>query len=156
MVRSIQAGARMLFYLSVEDKMNPKDIVDGWAMASCETLERLDVEAHMDLISKDVKVYGLADKEYVDYNFWREQVKEQFSQGMVKSVRYYLHAVRADSDSLILFTAIEYLTDATGKEHESPLEVALAKEEDGVWRVIQEKVLTEDQAQTAGLLAVLH
>ena len=123
-------------------------------MASCETLERLDVAAHMDLISKDVKVFGLANHEFVDYNFWHNQVKEQFSQGLVKSVRYYLHAVRADSDSLVLFTAIEYLTDKDGKEHESHLEVALAKEDDGVWRVIQEKVLTQDEAQTAGLLAL--
>ena len=135
--------------------MNPSDIVDGWAMASCETLERRDVEAHMDLISKDVKVYGLANHEFVDYNFWLTQVKEQFSQGLVKSVRYYLHSVRADSDALILFTAIEYLTDQDNQEHESPIEVALAKEADGVWRVIQEKVLTQDQAQTAGL-TTLH
>ena len=135
-------------------KMNPSDIVNGWAMASCETLERRDVEAHMDLISKDVKVYGLANHEFVDYNFWHNQVKEQFNQEQVKSVRYYLHAVRADSDTLILFTAIEYLTDKDGIEHESPLEVALAKEEDGVWRVIQQKVLTQDEAQTAGLVSL--
>jgi len=135
--------------------MTPSEIVDGWAIASCETLERRDIEAHMNLISKDVKVYGLANHEYVDYNFWHNQVDEQFSQGLVKSVRYYLHAVRADSDSLILFTAIEYLTDKDGSEHESPLEVALAREEDGVWRVIQEKVLTNDEAQAAGLV-ILH
>lgn len=134
--------------------MNPSDIVTGWAMASCETLERRDVEAHMDLISRDVKVYGLANQDSVDYTFWHQQVREQFSQGLVRSVRYDLHAVRADSDSLILFTAIEYLTDNQGTEHESPIEVALAKEPDGVWRVIQEKVLSRDEAQAAGLTAL--
>ncbi len=135
--------------------MDANDVVSGWAMASCETLGRRDVEAHMDLISKEVKVFGLANHEFVDYNFWRNQIEEQFSQGLVKSVRYYLHSVRADSDSLILFTAIEYLTDKDGMEHESPIEVGIAKEEDGVWRVIHQKVLTNDEAQTAGL-TVLH
>jgi len=134
--------------------MTPEEIVNAWALASCETLEQHDIKAHMGLISKEVKVYGLANHEFVDYNFWHNQVKEQFSQGLVKSLRYYLHSMRADSDSLILFTAMEYLTDKDGKEHESPLEVALAKEEDGVWRVIQEKVLTEDEARTAGLMVV--
>lgn len=133
--------------------MNPSDIVDGWAMASCETLERRDVEGHMDLVSKDVKVYGLANHDSVDYNFWFDQVKEQFSQGFIKSVRYYLHAVRQDSDDLILFTAVETLVDSGGNEHESPIEVALAKEQDGVWRVVQQKVLTQDEANTAGLSA---
>ena len=134
--------------------MTPEEIVNAWALASCETLEQHDIEAHMNLISKEVKVYGLANHEFVDYNFWHNQVKEQFSQGLVKTLRYYLHSMRADSDSLILFTAIEYLTDKDGKEHESNLEGALAKEEDGVWRVIQEKVLTEDEARTAGLMVV--
>ncbi len=132
--------------------MNPEDIINTWALASCKTLEDGDVEAHMNLISKEVKVYGLANHDFVDYNFWHTQVSEQFAQGLVVSARYYLHSFRADSDSLIIFTAIEYLSDKDGNQHETPLEVVLSKEDDGVWRVLQEKILNDDEAKTAGVI----
>ena len=132
--------------------MNPEDIINDWALASCETLEDGDVEAHMNLISKQVQVYGLANHDVVDYNFWHTQVSEQFTQGMVVSARYYLHSFRSDSDSQIIFTAIEYLTDKDGNQHETPIEVVLSKEDDGVWRVLQEKILNDDEAKAAGVI----
>lgn len=131
--------------------MTPEEIINAWAEASCKTLQDRDVEAHMDLISRSVKVYGLANHEYIDYNFWLTQVKEQFAEGLLASARYYLHSFRAESDSLIVFTAMEYLTDKDGKEDASPLEIVLFKEEDGVWRVTQQKVLTQSEAEMAGL-----
>lgn len=131
--------------------MNAGRIAEQWALACCETLERRDIDGHMNLISKQVKVFGLADFEFVDYNFWRNQVQEQFADGMVTSLRYYLHSVKINSETQISFTAIEYLTDKDGKEHENPLLVVLSKEEDGEWRAIEEKILTEDEAQAAGL-----
>ena len=131
--------------------MNPEKIINDWALASCETLENRDVEGHMNLISKQVKVYGLANHEFVDYKFWETQVKEQFSEGLVTSARYYLNSFRVENESLLVFTALEYLIEKDGNEHETPLEVVLFKEEDGVWRVTQQKILTKDEAQTAGL-----
>lgn len=105
----------------------------------------------MNLVSKQVKVFGLADFEFVDYNFWLTQVQEQFAGGLVTAVRYYLNAVKADSDTQVSFTAMEYLTDKDGQEHENPLLVVLAKEPDGAWRVIEQKILTQQEAQDAGL-----
>lgn len=134
--------------------MNPEEIIQTWSLACCQTLEERDIDAHMDLISKQVKVYGLAEHEFVDYNFWHNQVSEQFSKGLVKSLRYYLNSMRVESDSQIIFTAIEYITDQEDKEHENSLEVVLTKEADGFWRVTQEKILTEDEARQAGLLTV--
>ncbi|WP_462320777.1 hypothetical protein [Halochromatium sp.] len=131
--------------------MNAGEIVQAWALACCQTLETQDIEGHMNLISKQIKVFGLADFDFVDYNFWQNQVQEQFANGLVTSLRYYLHSVRTDSENQISFTAIEYLTDKDGREHENPLLVVLSKEPDGVWRATEEKILTEDQARAAGL-----
>lgn len=133
------------------DTLTAGEIANEWALACCETLERRDIEGHMDLISRRVKVYGLANLDVVDYHFWLRQVQEQFAAGVVTSVRYYLHAVKVDSDTQLRLTAIEYLTDKDGNEHESPLLITLSKEEDGVWRATEEKILTKDEAQTAGL-----
>ena len=105
----------------------------------------------MNLISKQVKVFGLADLEFVDYNFWLKQVQEQFAGGMVTSLRYYLNAVKVDSETQISITAIEYLTNKEGEEHENPLLLVLSKEADGVWRVIEEKILDQEEAKAAGL-----
>ncbi len=132
--------------------MNPAEIAQAWSLACCETLEKRDLDAHMNLISKQVKVFGLADFDSIDYHFWRNQLTQQFANDTVSSVRYYINAVKADSDSLIKFTAIEYLTDKEGKEHENPLLIVLEKEADDVWRVIEEKILTNEEARTAGLV----
>lgn len=43
------------------DTKTAGEIAHEWALACCETLERRDAEGHMDLISKRVKVYGLAN-----------------------------------------------------------------------------------------------
>ena len=131
--------------------MNAGEIAKAWALACCETLERRDIEAHMNLISKQVKVFGLADFEFVDYNFWLKQVQDQFASDMVTSLRYYLSAVKVDSETQISFTAIEYLTDKEGQEHENPLLVVLSKEADGIWRAIEEKILDKEEARAARL-----
>lgn len=131
--------------------MNAGEIAEAWALACCETLARRDTDGHMNLISKQVKVFGLADFDVVDYHFWRNQVREQFANGMVTALRYYLHSVKVNSDTQISFTAIEYLTDKDGTEHENPLLVVLSKEGDGDWRATEEKILTKDEAQAAGL-----
>ncbi|MCF8016756.1 MAG: hypothetical protein K9L65_13895 [Chromatiaceae bacterium] len=133
------------------DSMTAGEIANDWALACCETLERRDIEGHMNLISRRVKVYGLANLDVVDYHFWLQQVQEQFAAGLVTSLRYYLNAVKVDSDTQLRLTAIEYLTDKDGSEHESPLLITLCKEADGVWRATEEKILTKDEAQTAGL-----
>ena len=132
--------------------MNAGEIAEAWALACCETLERHDLDGHMNLISRQVQVFGLADLDVVDYNFWRKQVQEQFAGGLVTSLSYYLNSIKAESDILIKFTAMEYLTDNAGEKHENPLLVVLAKEEDGFWRAIEEKILDKEEAQTAGLI----
>jgi len=132
--------------------MNAGEIAEAWALACCETLERRDLDGHMNLISRQVQVFGLADHDVVDYNFWLKQLQEQFAGGVVTSLSYYLNSVKAESDSLIKFTAMESLTDNAGEKHENPLLVVLAKEEDGVWRVIEEKILDKEEAQAAGLI----
>lgn len=133
------------------DTIEAGEIAEEWALACCETLERRDVEGHMNLISKRVKVYGLANVDVVEFDFWLRQVQEQFSAGTVTSLRYDLNAVKADSDTQIRFTAVEYLADAEGKERETPLVITLCKESDGVWRATEETILTRDQALAAGL-----
>ncbi len=132
--------------------MNASKIVEAWALACCETLERHDLDGHMNLISRHVQVFGLADHDVVDYNFWLKHLQEQFAGGVVTSLSYYLNSIKADSDSLIKFTAIECLTDNTGEKHENPLLIVLANEEDRVWRAIEEKILDKDEAQAAGLI----
>jgi len=132
--------------------MNAVEIAETWALACCETLEKRDLNGHMNLISRQVQVFGLADHDVVDYNFWLKQVQEQFADGLVTSLSYYLNSIKAESDSLIKFTAMEYLTDSAGKKYENPLLVVLAKEEDGVWRAIEEKILDMEEVKAAGMV----
>lgn len=39
--------------------MNPLEIIRDWMIACCKTINEYDHAGHMNLISKDVKVFGI-------------------------------------------------------------------------------------------------
>ncbi len=121
--------------------MNPEEIIQQWMDDSRETLKNYDVEGHLNLISKDVIVHGVPELNTIDYKDWSAQVHHEFAERMIKSVDFDGMRIRAKNDSEIMFTTLETITATDGKELQNRLEVVLLKEEDGQWRVVQERLL---------------
>ena len=110
-----------------------------------ETANKLDFDAHMNLISKNVSVYGVPDFEVITYDDWFNQCKHEFDNKLLKKVSYQGLNILAETPSRIMFKSIETVEGNDGSTNTSGIEFIIQKEEDGQWRVAQERILPEDE-----------
>lgn len=110
-----------------------------------ETANNLDFDAHMNLISKNVSVYGVPDFEVITYDDWFNQCKHEFDNKLLKKVSYQGLNILAETPSRIMFKSIETVEGSDGSTNTSGIEFIIQKEEDGQWRVAQERILPEDE-----------
>ncbi len=113
-----------------------------------ETANDLDFDAHMNLISKDVSVYGVPDFEVITYDDWFRQCKHEFENKLLKKVSYQGLSVLAETPERIMFKSIETIEGSDGSSNTSGVEFIIQKEDDGQWRVGQERILPEDELES--------
>jgi hypothetical protein len=121
--------------------MNPLEFLAVMA----ETANKLDFDAHMNLISKQVNVYGVPDFEVITYDDWFNQCKHEFENKLLKKVSYQGLNILAQTDDRIMFKSIETVEGSDGSVNSSGIEFIIQKEEDGQWRVAQERILPVDE-----------
>jgi len=124
--------------------MNAQQFLDRMA----DTANALDFEAHMDLISKDVSVFGVPGFDVIGYDDWYNQCKHEFESGLLKQVNYKGLNVLAETPDRIMFKSMETVEGSDGTVNTSGIEFIIQKEDDGVWRVSQERVLPEDELES--------
>lgn len=115
------------------------------AMAS--TANALDFDAHMNLISKDVAVFGLPGFQVIGYQDWYNQCQDEFSNKMLKRVSYQGMDVTAETPEKITFKSIETVEGSDGMTNTNNIEFIIHKEDDGQWRVSQERILAKDEPE---------
>jgi len=120
-------------------------IAQDWLEALARTANAKDYAAHMDLISKEVKVYGVPGFEVIDYNDWAKQCKHEFEQGLLHRVSYEGFKVRTMTPANVMFKVKETLEASDGTLTSQGVEIVIRKEADGKWRVLQERVLTPEE-----------
>ncbi len=121
--------------------MNPLEFLAVMA----ETANNLDLEAHMNLISKEVSVYGVPDFEVITYDDWYKQCKHEFENKLLKKVSYEGLNVLAETGDRIMFKSLETIEGSDGSVNTSGIEFIIQKEADGQWRVGQERILPDDE-----------
>ncbi len=121
--------------------MNPLEFLAVMA----ETANKLDFDAHLNLISKQVNVYGVPDFEVITYDDWFNQCKHEFENKLLKKVSYQGLNILAQTDDRIMFKSIETVEGSDGSVNSSGIEFIIQKEEDGQWRVAQERILPDDE-----------
>ena len=112
-----------------------------------ETANKLDPDAHMNLISKDVSVFGVPGFDVIGYDDWFNQCKHEFENKLLKQVSYKGLNVLAKTPEKIMFKSLETVEGADITVISSGIEFIIQKEEDGVWRVSQERVLPDDELE---------
>ena len=112
-----------------------------------ETANTLDLDARMNLISKDVSVFGVPGFDIIGYDDWFNQCKHEFENKLLKQVSYKGLNVLAKTPEKIMFKSLETVEGADVTVISSGIEFFIQKEEDGVWRVSQERVLPDDELE---------
>ena len=135
-----------------EENKAPETIAQQWMDASAQTATNNDFDAHFNLISTKVRVTGVPGFESISYDDWKRAAEKDFKEGTLESVSYEGLKMNAHNDTQIMFKTLEtiFVNDGTKKTH--GVEILLELEEDNVWRVIQERVMTGDEIRHVGLM----
>jgi ketosteroid isomerase-like protein len=121
-----------------EHAMNPEEFLTVMA----KTANNHDFAAHMNLISKDVQVYGVPNFDVINYNDWYNQCKKEFDDRLLHSISYVGLQILAEEPNRVMFAAVEIMEATDGHEIIYGIEFIIQKEEDGQWRVVQERILS--------------
>ena len=141
--------------MSEEKKAAAEIIAREWMDASALTATKRDFDGHFSLISKKVRVTGMPGFESISYDDWARASKKDFEDKVLESVSYEGLKMSAHNDKQIMFKTLESIqvNDGTKKTH--GVEILLQLEEDAVWRVIQERIMTSDEIRHVGLINVV-
>ncbi len=133
------------------ESTSAQNIINHWIDACSRTIQNYDHVAHMNLISEDVQVFGVPGFEVIGYQDWYAQSEHEFSQRLILDAQYEGMKIRQENESRIMFATMESITAADKSVNKQAIEVVLAKEIDGEWRVIQERLLSTDEAKHWGI-----
>jgi len=103
--------------------------------------------SHMDLISKEVSVYGVPGFDVIGYDDWARQCQYEFDEGLLKRVSYEGLRVVTVTPGNVLFKTHETVEGTDGTINRQGVEILIRKEADGKWRVVQERILDENEME---------
>lgn len=112
-----------------------------------ETANSLDFDGHMNLISKDVSVFGVPGFDVIGYDDWYKQCKYEFENKLLRQISYKGLNILAETPDKVMFKSLETVEGEDGTVNSSGIEFIIQKEDDGVWRVSQERVLPDDELE---------
>lgn len=118
-----------------------------WLDASARTATGHDLSAHMDLISREVKVFGVPGFDMLGFDDWARQCEHEFSQALLKSVSYAGLKLRAVTTAHVMFKTVETIETKDGVTNRHGIEAVIELEPDGVWRLTQQRVLEADELE---------
>lgn len=137
---------------TMQFKKSPAMIAQEWMDASAKTAKDGDFDAHFELISKKVRVTGVPGFDSISYDDWARAAEKDFKEGTLESVSYDGLKMTANNETQIMFKTLETIHVNDGSIKTQGVEILIEKEEDGVWRVIQERVMTGDEIRHVGLM----
>ena len=127
-------------------------IAKKWLEDSARTATALDFDAHMQLISRQVAVHGVPDLDIIRYDDWAKQCRHEFAGKVLEKVTYRGFKLVGRNDNRIMFKTVECIKPRGANTVEQGLEVIIEEEKDGVWRVIQERILSAEEVAHDGIL----
>lgn len=107
-----------------------------------QTANSHNLEAHMNLISKEVKVYGFPEFELITYDDWFNQCKQEFENSLLVKVSYKDFHTLSETTDEIRFIAVETVYARDGQTNINCIEFTIRKENDGQWRVVIERIIS--------------
>lgn len=128
-----------------------EEIIKQWLTELVQTAEEKNHVAHMNLISQKVVLTGVPGFETIGFQQWSDQCKHEFEHDLLQSIGYAGVKIVAETELRIMFKTYETVEGVDGTVNSHGIEVLIEKEEDGQWRVVQERILDEGETRHAGL-----
>ena len=111
-----------------------------WLSNITETIEAKDLNAHMDLVSENVAIYGMPGGKVLSYADWRSRRQSEFKRNLLKSVTYGNLKVKTFGLRRLIFDIEEIMDGSNGDMVIINKQVVLEEEQDNKWRVVEETI----------------
>lgn len=129
-----------------------EEIAKQWLQDTATTANNKDHVAHMALISKKVSLQGVPGYDNIGYDDWAAQTKHEFENNVLKEVRYDGFKLITVTATHVMFKTFETVEANDGTVNAQGVEILLEKEDDGQWRLVQERILPVDEATHDGFV----
>jgi uncharacterized protein (TIGR02246 family) len=126
-------------------------VIQRWLDEISRTVAAHDHAAHMQLISQDVTLLGVPGFDNIGFDDWSKQCQYEFVNGLIKRVDYGKVRVRVVTPKRIMFMTYESVIASDGSVNAQGIECLLEKENDGQWRLVQERILPVEESRQLGL-----
>ena len=113
---------------------------EDWLAAITKTVELRNIHAHMGLVSKSVRVYGVPGFDALTYKDWRKRRQSEFEKNLLKELSYDFIRMKKITSKRLNFIAMETMSGMSGDSFEINKDIIIEKEYDGIWRVVEEKI----------------
>lgn len=131
--------------MSVENIKSKQEIIKTFLSDMAKTASQHDFENHMNLISKEVEVFGVPGFESINYDDWFRQCENEFKEKLIKTVSYENIDIIDSTESVIMFKTIEHIETKDNTKNTTNVLIAITREDDGKWRATQERILPTDE-----------
>ena len=115
-------------------------IAEDWLNALRDSVKNKDINAHMQLISKNVHVYGIPGMDTLNYQNWLYRRNNEFSNNKLLSLEHKIVRIKNDQVRRLGFQVEEKMMATDGNAVLISKDILLEREEDDNWRVVEEKI----------------
>jgi len=115
-------------------------IAEDWLNALSDSVQNKDINAHMQLVSKNVQVYGIPNMDTLNYQQWLYRRDNEFLNNKLLSLKYKIIRIKNDQLRRLGFEVEEQMIAADGNAVIISKDILLEREEDENWRVVEEKI----------------
>lgn len=117
-----------------------QELILNWLDRMSESVKQRDLDAHMELVSKKVLVYGIPNRETLGYNDWKQRRRNEFTRQRLASLTYSNLNIKTITLRRLGFEVTEIMQATTGQRVQLEKEILLEQEADNAWRVVEETI----------------
>lgn len=117
-----------------------QELILNWLDRMSESVKQRDLDAHMELVSKKVLVYGIPNRETLGYNDWKQRRRNEFNRQRLASLTYSNLNIKTITLRRLGFEVTEIMQATTGQRVQLEKEILLEQEADNAWRVVEETI----------------
>ena len=114
--------------------------IHAWCMNMTSSVLQQDLDAHMQLVSPNIKVYGIPENGVIDYDGWKARRKYEFENKELLVLNYRNIRLITSTQRRLTFNVTETMVGKDGKMVILDKNIVLEKEMDGQWRVVEENI----------------
>lgn len=118
-----------------------QELIINWLTRISESVKNRDLDTHMGLVSKRVRVYGIPNQEPLGYQDWYRRRRNEFANNRLASLSYSNLNIKTITLRRLGFQVTETMRSTDGPQIEINKDILLEQEEDNQWRVVEETIL---------------